>query len=51
MPETHAGCFPMGAKYIPSIKDQKAAERFQQKQNRLPVFKKTTENKPSKKKK
>ena len=30
----------MGAKYIPSIKDLKANERFQQKQNPLRKFKK-----------
>jgi len=30
----------MGAKYLPSIKDQKAAQRFQQKQSPMPQFKK-----------
>lgn len=31
----------MGAKYLPTIKDQKASQRFQQKQNALPKFKKS----------
>ena len=30
----------MGAKYLPTIKDQKASQRFQQKQNPLRKFKK-----------
>ncbi len=30
----------MGAKYLPTIKDLKASQRFQQKQNPLPKFKK-----------
>ncbi len=33
------GC--MGAKYLPTIKDQKANLRFQQKQNPLRKFKKS----------
>jgi hypothetical protein len=39
----------MGAKYLPTIKDQKLAQRFQQKQNPLRKFKKTTDNQPAKK--
>jgi hypothetical protein len=31
----------MGAKYLPTIKDQKAAQRFSQKQSGVPQFKKT----------
>jgi hypothetical protein len=30
----------MGAKYLPTIKDQKASQRFQQKQERLHQLKK-----------
>lgn len=30
----------MGTKYLPTIKDLKASQRFQQKQNPLPKFKK-----------
>ncbi len=30
----------MGAKYVPTIKDLKASQRFQQKQNPLRKFKK-----------
>jgi len=30
----------MGAKYLPTIKDLKASQRFQQKQKPLPKFKK-----------
>ncbi len=30
----------MGAKYLPTVKDLKAAQRFQQKQNPLRKFKK-----------
>ncbi len=30
----------MGAKYLPTIKDLKASQRFQQKQHPLPFFKK-----------
>ena len=32
----------MGAKYVPTIKDLKANQRFQQKQNPLRKFKKST---------
>ena len=32
----------MGAKYLPTIKDLKANRRFQQKQNPLPNFKKSS---------
>lgn len=39
----------MGAKYIPSIKDIKATQRFQQKQNPLRKFKKDPAAQPSKK--
>jgi len=31
----------MGAKYLPTIRDLKAAQRFQQKQNPLRKFKKS----------
>ena len=41
----------MGAKYLPTIRDLKAAERFQQKQKPLPAFKKTAANQPSAKRK
>jgi len=51
------GCFidglaGMGAKYLPTIKDLKASQRFQQKQKPLPQFKKSTgaQAKKSKKK-
>jgi hypothetical protein len=40
----------MGAKYVPSIKDLKANERFHQNQNRLPKFKKAAPAKSAKKK-
>ncbi len=30
----------MGAKYLPTIKDQRAAERYRQKQQPMPKFKK-----------
>lgn len=30
----------MGAKYLPTVKDQKLSRRFQEKQNPLPFFKK-----------
>jgi hypothetical protein len=33
----------MGQKYLPSIKDLKATQRFMQKQNPLPKFKKPTD--------
>jgi hypothetical protein len=43
----------MGAKYLPTIKDIKASQRFQQKQKSLPKFKKaadaTSTNKAKKK--
>lgn len=39
----------MGAKYLPTIKDQKAAQRFQQKQNPMPPLKKTPRTQPVKK--
>jgi hypothetical protein len=35
-----AGLGPMGAKYLPTIRDLKAQQRFQQKQNPLRKFKK-----------
>ncbi len=35
-----AGLMAMGAKYLPTIKDIKASQRFQQKQNPLRKFKK-----------
>jgi len=40
----------MGQKYLPSIKDLKAADRFHAKQNPLPKFKKKTAPKSPKKK-
>jgi hypothetical protein len=39
----------MGAKYLPSIKDQKASQRFHQKQARLPKVKKAPSQQPTKK--
>jgi hypothetical protein len=39
----------MGAKYYPTIKDQKASQRFQQKQQVLPKTKKSPDAKPVKK--
>jgi hypothetical protein len=39
----------MGAKYLPTIKDLKASQRFQQKHNPLPFFKKPSTAKPAKK--
>jgi hypothetical protein len=39
----------MGAKYLPTIKDLKASQRFQQKQQPLPAFKKSSANQPAKK--
>jgi hypothetical protein len=39
----------MGAKYLPTIKDQKAMQRFQQKQNPLRKFKKGADTLPSSK--
>ena len=41
----------MGAKYLPTIKDMKASQRFQQKQNPLPKFKKSGGAPAAKKKK
>ncbi len=41
----------MGAKYLPTIKDQRASQRFQQKQNPIPAFKKSSGGKPAKKSK
>lgn len=38
----------MGAKYLPTIKDLKASQRFQQKQNPLPKFKKSAGGVPPK---
>ena len=31
----------MGAKYLPTIKDQRATERYRQKQQPMPKFKKS----------
>ena len=39
----------MGAKYLPTIKDLKASQRFQQKQNPLHRFKKSSSPRPAKK--
>jgi hypothetical protein len=39
----------MGAKYLPTIKDLKASQRFQQKQNPLRKFKKSPEAAAAKK--
>jgi hypothetical protein len=39
----------MGAKYLPTIKDQKAAQRFQQKKNPSPFFEKSATARFSKK--
>ena len=38
----------MGAKYLPTIKDQKAVARYQQKKNPLPKSQKTAANLPAK---
>jgi len=38
----------MGAKYLPTIKDLKASQRFQQKQNPLRKFKKSPVDRPAK---
>jgi hypothetical protein len=43
------GCVGMGAKYQPSIKDQKANQRYQRKQNPMPHVKKPTGTPPAKK--
>jgi hypothetical protein len=45
------GLAGMGAKYLPTIKDLKASQRFQQKQNALPKLKKTSGDQPTKKSK
>ena len=39
----------MGAKYMPTVKDQKASLRFQKKQNPPPDFKKSSHLPPEKK--
>ena len=39
----------MGAKYLPTTKDLKASQRFQQKHNPLPKFKKQPGDQPAKK--
>jgi hypothetical protein len=39
----------MGAKYLPTIKDLKASQRFQQKQNPLHKFKKSSGDQTAKK--
>ena len=39
----------MGAKYLPTIKDLRASQRFQKKQNPLHKFKKPPGDKPVKK--
>lgn len=44
-----SGSERMGAKYLPTIKDQRANQRFQQKQNPLRKFKKSTEGGAGKK--
>jgi len=41
----------MGTKYLPTIKDRKLNERFQQRQNPLPKFKNSTGKAPAKKSK
>jgi hypothetical protein len=41
----------MGAKYLPTIKDLKASQRFQQKQNPLRKFKKKSGPQAAKKSK
>jgi hypothetical protein len=45
------GLAAMGAKYLPTIKDLKANQRFQQKQKPLPQFKKMTDAQVKKSKK
>jgi hypothetical protein len=40
---------PMGAKYLPTIKDLKASERYKQKQSPLHKFKKSPGDQPAKK--
>jgi hypothetical protein len=39
----------LGAKYLPTIKDLKASQRFQQKQASLPKFEKTSGDQSAKK--
>jgi len=39
----------MGAKYLPTIKDLKASQRFHQKQKPLHKFKKSAGSQPAKK--
>jgi hypothetical protein len=39
----------MGAKYLPSVKDQKAAQRYQEQQQRLARQKKSAPTSPEKK--
>jgi hypothetical protein len=39
----------MGAKYLPTIKDLKASQRFQQKQNPMRKFKKAPDGSSAKK--
>ena len=41
----------MGAKYLPSIKDIKATQRFQQKQSALPKLKKNSAGSSAKRRK
>jgi hypothetical protein len=48
-PHIRGGFEAMGAKYLPTIKDLKASQRFQQKQNPLPKFKKMPAGRASKK--
>jgi hypothetical protein len=45
------GLAGMGAKYLPTIKDLKASQRFQQKQKPLPQFKKSAAAQAKKSKK
>jgi hypothetical protein len=44
-----AGLARMGAKYLPTIKDLKASQRFHQKQRPLHKFKKSSGDLPAKK--
>jgi hypothetical protein len=50
-PPITGGVEPMGAKYLPSARDLKAYQRFQQKENPLPKFKKPRAAQPAKRKK
>jgi hypothetical protein len=45
------GLSNMGIKYLPTEKDRKLSQRFQQKQNPLPKFKNSTGKSPVKKSK